>query len=210
MTLYIPRREIVELAYFAAVNGKRGERVNTLVAEGRDTGAYSSCGDLLHCCAFVGGMRHPTINRKEYCGWQSQVNLSRWLRWNKKPNLDNLLPGDFILLDGDTLSAHGVVVISLSVNRKKITTADYGQPGGKIYNQVTVETLPSGTITFRGRRWTHHFPLNTLQWSERALTVGEWAVEHDSQEIADQWQREGKVCDDLCTEQELVRINNGQ
>jgi hypothetical protein len=213
MTVYVPRREFVELAYFAAEHGSRGTRVNALVTEGRDVGHYSSCGDLGQCCLFAAGYRGPGLNRKEAGDWRVGANISAlWNLWAKDErghfttNLGSLMPGDIILLDGDTASAHLAVALTMSDDGTELLTADYGQPGGAIHT-CPIRRTPGEPVKFRGRRWTQHLPLSSLTFAERALTVGEWAEERGAHDVMRLWFEAGKMADEILSDRDLARVN---
>lgn len=208
-----PRREMVELAAFAAEHGCRGSVANRLVTEGRDVKSYSSCGDLVHACLYACGCRGSWINRVEHGGWKSGVNLSRlWHLWQRDDagrfiaRLAWLLPGDFILLDGDTPRAHVCVVVSVSDDRTRMVTADYGQPGGKLLRDLPINVTAAGTTIIRGRRWTHHASLSDVPWAEPAQTVGDWALARGAPELADLWHRDGLVADRLWSDEDRRRV----
>lgn len=207
-----PRREMVELAAFAAQHGCRGSAANRLVAEGRDTGKYSSCGDLAHACLYACGCRADWLNRDEHHGWRSGVNLSRlWHLWQRDERgkyivrLPWVLPGDLLLLDGDTQRAHVAVILSLSDDRSRLRTADYGQPGGALRDSPLIRTA-AGTMIVRGRRWTHHASLRDVPWSEPPQTVGAWAESRGAPELAELWRREGLLADRLLTAYDMSRM----
>lgn len=216
MAEYIPRREVVELAYFAAEHGARGSRVNELVTEGRDVGRYSSCGDLAQCVLYVGGHRGPAINRAEFRGWKTGANISAlWKLWERNAagrfvtDIGRLLPGDLLLLDGNGPSAHVCVAITMRDDRTELLTADYGQPGGKLH-RCPITRMKSGGVQIRGRRWTHHISLASVVWSAPALTVGEWAIARQAPEIERLWLGSGKTADELLSDCDLGRVNDGQ
>jgi len=199
-----PRREMVELAHYLALHGARGGEVNRAVTEGRDVGKYSSCGDLVHCVLYAAGCRSGWINRGEHDGWRMGANLSRlWPLWHRSPLLGLLLPGDVILLDGDRQTAHVAIAVSLSTDRSVLTTADYGQPGGKVLT-CQVRVGDRGEVTIRGRRWTHHGSLARVPWTAPALTVGQWLAAHGLD--SGPWYERGLTADVLCTPEELDRM----
>jgi hypothetical protein len=95
---------------------------------------YSSCGDLAHWLLFRMGNRSAFINRKEHLGWGVGQNISKLVNASVA---ENASPGDFYAA-GDVLviwskpdgtDAHVMVV--LSHDSDTLTSAEYGQPGGK-------------------------------------------------------------------------------
>lgn len=107
------------------------------VSEGRDVGAmqnrYSSCGDLAHWLLFRMGCRSAFINRKEHLGWRVGENISKLVSSSvaeiASPT-DRYAAGDVLVIWGkpDATDAHVMVV--LSHDSSKLTSAEYGQPGG--------------------------------------------------------------------------------
>lgn len=205
---YTPVREAVEFAFHVATHGARGTQINAAVAEGRDKLNYSSCGDLLHAMLFACGCREDWINRAEHKGWTSQVNLSRV--FSRKgvvvnPSLGDIGPGACCMYDGSEPRAHGFVY--LTRRKSTATTADFGQPGGRVYANVPI-VESRGQVFFRGRRVTHVLPLQRVTFAVPALTVGEWLAERGLDER--DWIYNGKTADDLVEASELDAVDRGQ
>jgi hypothetical protein len=199
---YTPRRELVELAHYAAEHGERGGLVNLAVTEGRDSGRYSSCGDLIHACAYACGCRSDWINRKEFHGWEVGVNLSRIVSivGKRNPTIHDFLPGDFGLYDGASPGAH-VFVYLTRLPDGRILTADYGQPGGALRKcEVTDEGR-----RFRGRLVTRRVSLADIAWTVRPLLVGPWLALHGVP-VAE-WYTHGKTADEIVSASELRTID---
>ena len=217
--MVIPRRPIIELAHHAALHGHDPfGSMSMAVTEGRIVGYQkcrpksSSCGDLLHCCAFAAGLRGDVVNRTEYRGWKPIRNITSWWPyWTRDdkglivtPSLGLLMPGDFGMLDGDTAAAHVFVALSLNESRTELLTADYGQPGGAL-RRCPVVVMPSGQVKLRGRRWTHHLSLASLPWEADPLDVGTWLETHGLDTA--EWFENGLVADRICTDDELLKID---
>lgn len=179
-----PRRAVAELAYYLAGNG--GDKfgpISLAVTEGRIrtyealTPRSTSCGDLLHCVAFAAGCRSDAINRAEHCGWVPGVNLSRWFVppatgriW--KPKREQFQIGDFGCYDYTTPRAHGFVF--LGWEGENAVTADFGQPGGKLY-KAQVREIPGG-VAFRGRAVDCIVSLDAVRFDRPAQSVAEWCA----------------------------------
>lgn len=191
-----PRRQIVELAYHLASNG--GDPLSAAskaVTEGRIEGYLkgrsTSCGDLLHCVAFACGNRSNAINRTEHEGWTPGVNLSRWFVPSPskphhphggvrhfRPRLEQIKPGDFVCYDylkNGGKSAHGLIVLAIDYKTGDVCTADYGQPGGRIYYVKASQGRP---MIWRGRSVDCVVDVDTIDWTEAPLNVFEFCVRH--------------------------------
>ena len=183
-----PRRAVVELAHHLADHGRDpAGAIHLALTEGRAPGyariGSTSCGDLLHAVAFAAGCRAPTINRDEHTGWRPGVNLSRWFvpplphprLW--LPGLEDFRPGDFGIYDYTTTRAHGFVFLGTDGAGRAIT-ADFGQPGGKIYQCNVSPSRINGAVHFRGRRVDALVSLDGLSFTAPPETVGEWLTRH--------------------------------
>jgi len=113
------------------------DAVYVQVSEGRDVGAmknrYSSCGDLAHWLLFRMGCRSAFINRKEHLGWRMGQNISKLVATSlaeEASTTDRYAAGDVLVIwsRADARDAHVMVVLSHDAN--KLTSAEYGQPGG--------------------------------------------------------------------------------
>lgn len=199
---YIPRRELVELAHYAAERGARGSLVNRAITEGRDVGKYSSCGDLVHACAYACGCRSDWINRKEFHGWEVGVNLSRIVSAGGKrnPTIHDFLPGDFGIYDGFQPNAH-VFVYLTRLPDGRILTADYGQPGGALRACV----VSDDGRRFRARLVTRRVSLSEIAWAAPPLLVGPWLALHGVP-VAE-WYTSGKTADEIVSPAELRTID---
>jgi hypothetical protein len=180
------RRAIVELANHCAEHGDPKGGVAAAVTEGREQGAYAngpgtSCVELVDCVAFATGHRSAAINRDEHLGRRPQTDLGWFAPPYKheghriwRPRLEQLRPGDFLCYDY-TGSAHACVFVGVDEAERAIT-ADYGQPGGRIRRCEVREA--GGVLTFRGRSVDAAIDVDTLDYPEPALTVGEWLEAH--------------------------------
>lgn len=186
------RRLVVELAAHLAANGEDplGPFAHA-VTEGRGRGYVAlkppstSCGDLLHCVAFAAGYRGPAMNRAECRGWTPGVNLSRWFvppltharLW--KPRLADLQPGDFLCYDYTTPRAHGAVFLGAGTTPAGLRvalTADFGQPGGKLYTCPVQDGATS--LLLRGRLVSCAVSLDALAYEADPETVAGWLERH--------------------------------
>lgn len=132
---------------------EKGDPVYDAITESRDCGsAYSSCGDLGHWLLYRLGVRLSLVNRKENQGWSSGQNVSKlaWCAYAKNPtSKDTFSCGDIIIIWNSPkgTDAHVMCVIEdrgVGVNRQ-IITANYGQPGAKIFSSK-VTYLKSGNV----------------------------------------------------------------
>lgn len=143
-----PRAErICQLLLSKAVNDEHGRDESDpfyrVVTEDRDgptpklRNAYSSCGDLAHWLLRCLGVRAGWLNRNDDGDgqpWRSGVNLNWLTPWPigkcsiAKPRWQGTFgPGDVIVVTG----SHALAVISYDAEQDALTTAEYGQPGGK-------------------------------------------------------------------------------
>ena len=107
------------------------------VSEGRDVGAmqqrYSSCADLAHWLLFRMGCRSAFINRKEHLGWSVGQNISKLvssiLSEPASPT-DRYAAGDVLVIWSNAGATDAHVLVVLSHDADKLTSAEYGQPGG--------------------------------------------------------------------------------
>lgn len=184
-----PVRHIVELAYHLAKHGGDPLSPASLaVSEGRiRREGYSSCGDLLHCVAEACGHRSPALNRGET--WVPGVNLSRWFVpegrgyahggkrvW--KPLLSDIEAGDFGCYDYTSPRAHGFIVLAVDHETSEICTADYGQPGGRIYYSKVVIGGGHFPALVRGRELSCLIKVDSLPWQEQPIGVTEYCAHH--------------------------------
>lgn len=198
------RKAIVELAHYCAEHGFLGGPVEQAVVEGRKYGQLgqsgSSCVELVDCCAFAAGHRSAAINRDEHRGRRPQTDLGWFVPpyrhdgsriW--QPRLEQIRPGDFLCYDY-TGSAHACVYLGLD-DEGRALTADYGQPGGRIYHCIAREA--GGCITLRGRRLDAAIDVDSLSFPEPALAVSEWCAAHGldvepwtpAEYLAQQWEQ---------------------
>jgi hypothetical protein len=137
-----------------------------IVTEHRDVGAmqarYSSCGDLAHWLLYRLGVRLPWINRQEFHGWSVGANVSK-LASNpcvQVPTLETKFgAGDVVVIwnhpQGD--DAHVIVCAGEMASDGLITTAEYGQPGGRLGPRVF--KAANGARTCGPRRLQRWLPL---------------------------------------------------
>ena len=119
---------------------EKGDPVYDAVTEDRDCGdVYSSCGDLGHWLLYRLGVRLGIVNRKEHLGWARGQNISKlaWCRYAKTPTRkDTFGCGDIIIIwnKPEGTDAHLMCVLEdvTTGTIRRITVANYGQPGGKI------------------------------------------------------------------------------
>lgn len=138
------------------------------LTEGRDQGAsqagYSSCADVIHGIWYRLGIRAPWINRKEFTGWRSGLNVSllaftatAWLHGGSnglyaappKPEAQ-FGAGDCLIVWPHTNgnNAHVMMVLEYDASGKRALVAEAGQPGSAVHNkQFTVAIQPD----YRGR-----------------------------------------------------------
>lgn len=106
------------------------------VTEGRDTGpAYSSCRDLAHWGLTRVGVRLPWLLRAELGTWAygRPVVTPGFVPWNGEVEA-----GDVLVTANDWprgRDAHVVCVLEV-LPGGRLVTAEYGQPGGKIYEDT--------------------------------------------------------------------------
>jgi hypothetical protein len=198
---YVPRIETVELAWFVATFGARGQPINNAVAEDRDYGRYSSCGDLIHAVLYAIGCRDSDIvNRNECGGWEVGKNLSKLFFGPLlkevviRPKRGELKPGDILLYDGDRSSAHACFY--LATRGMRIVTADYGQPGGDVI-ACSVRESPA-FLRLRGRRVTHSISLASVPLEAEPISAIEWLRQHNLDPNA--WFAAGKWFDEIVTD----------
>lgn len=125
------------------------------VTEGREPlhSKYgTSCGELPHWELFRIGIRSKCINRKEAHGYQSGMNI--WdlasAPFTKSCSVDDVYqPGDIVYIWSrpDTEDAHAMCVVEYTADRRQITVAEYGQPGGALH----VHQLTPGTDSSSGK-----------------------------------------------------------
>lgn len=188
-----PRRYVTELAAYLATHGSdpRGA-ISQVVTEGRIdwylAHRSTSCGDLLHCVAEAAGYRGAALNRASWCGWTPGMNLSRWFIAPRHailvhPRLEDLHPGDFLLEDAHRRNARGDYLSHVCVYLGRgesdegsiALTADFGQPGGRIYE---CQVRGDSPITLRGRTLDLAVSLDDLEWTEEPLSVAGFCRAH--------------------------------
>lgn len=192
-----PRRSVVELAHYTASNGadELGE-IHMAVTEGRakwyKNSPSTSCGDLVQACLYAAGCRESWVNREEHEGWRSGQNLSLFVPLFRgrsaidRPRIDQLQPGDLGIYDYDyPTRTHGWVYLGLD-DRGRAITADFGQPGGRIYHCEVGELSWSRILTLRGRPVDRVIPLDSVTFTEPAETVVEWCARYGLQVLP--WQ----------------------
>lgn len=186
-----PRRAVVELAHYTAANGADHlGSIHLALTEGRAKwyahSSSTSCGDLLQACLYAAGCREDWVNREEHEGWRSGQNLSFFVppfRGRDQidyPHLGELEPGDLGIYDyDDPTRTHGWVYLGVDEHGRAIT-ADFGQPGGKIYHcDVGLVPWSRRTTTFRGRPVDRIIQLSSIAFDAEPETVGEWCARHD-------------------------------
>lgn len=173
------------LLTYAVDGSHRGERVvgdpvYRVVVEGRIGPKYSSCGDLAHWMLYRLGVRAPFVNRAEFReylgghGWRVGLNLNLLvpppigtcpvaIRPSKLEAMPDVQAGDLLQISNvygghqvcvsgreDTLAPDGSPVVTL-------TTAEYGQPGGKQKHHVL--QLISGSLFLGANHVVSWLPL---------------------------------------------------
>ena len=121
---------------------EKGDDIYGAITENRDCGSkYSSCGDLGHWLLYRLGVRLGMVNRKENLGWGMGQNVSKlaWCSYSKVPTRDSTFDcGDIIIIwsKPDGVDAHVMCVLEdrNTNGTREIVTANYGQPGGKIFS----------------------------------------------------------------------------
>lgn len=186
----LPRAErIAQLLLSKAVNDEHGrdelDPFYKVVTENRDgptpklRAGYSSCGDLCHWLLRCLGVREPWLNRNDDGDaqpWRMGANLNWLTPWPigkcaiAKPKWQgSFTPGDVIVVTG----SHALAVMAYDAERDRLTTAEYGQPGGK--RKVRENTAAS----FR-RAITSHIRLVDvlgLQLAEADLSpIADWTT----------------------------------
>ena len=132
---------LVETPVYKAVVENRQE-------EAKSSGTfYSSCGDLAHWLLYRLGLRTDTVNRKEHKGWEWFGARNNVTRLATDPAArpykgEQLHTGDILIVaTADPLGklglgpTHVTVVLDADQAKGKITTGDYGQPGGRMYTR---------------------------------------------------------------------------
>jgi hypothetical protein len=135
------------LLRWACGTGGRDENdpVYKIVTEGRDVGkfqaSYSSCGDLAHWLHFRLGIRGSWVNRQEFNGWRSGLNVSK-LAFSSVAKVprprENFESGDVGIIwnNAQGTDAHVLVIRepgwSGDPKAPTLATAEYGQPGGAL------------------------------------------------------------------------------
>jgi len=198
------RRAIVELAAYCAEHGDPAGLVAAAVTEGREQLVYahgpgSSCVELADCVAFAAGCRAPSILRDEHHGFPHAgrpdlgwfYGVHDWtVVWG--PRAEQLHPGDFLGYDFDR---GGHICVYLGREGEHYVTADYGQPGGRVYKCLAREVR--GRLTLRGRAVWAAVDADTIVYTEPAQTVHQWCLTHGlddpgpwapAQYIAEQWE----------------------
>jgi hypothetical protein len=180
------RRAAVELAYFLASEGQPPlGPVAMAVTEGReaayDRGPGSSCVELVDCVMYAVGCRDEAINRDEHRGRHSQRDLGWYLPGSQHsgriithPSAEQLNPGDPIGYDFHR-GGHAAIFLGW-LPSGRVLTADYGQPGGRIYSCFSDDHY--SCLTLRGRVLDASVDLDSLECPGQALTVGEWLESH--------------------------------
>lgn len=179
------RRSIVELAYYHGTRGQDPDgRIHTAVTEGRNSWYPSigstSCGDEIQCLAYAAGCRSKWVNRDEHEGWRAGENLSVYVTETdsriKRPRLNQLTPGDFLIYDYSNGRAHGCVFIGM--HGTLAVTVDAGQPGIQLH-ECEVTERGWGPLLLRGRPLDYAIDVDSLEWTEPPLTVAEWCASND-------------------------------
>lgn len=154
-------RRYAELFLRKAVNDEHGRDESDpfykFVTENRDgptptmRARYSSCADLGHCLLRCLGVRADWLNRDDDADaqrWRTGVNLN-WLcppPIGKCPvalnRLRNHVPatGD-IFVENNAYGGHVFCAIAYDVDTDTLTTAEYGQPGGKLKRRSNFRAL---------------------------------------------------------------------
>jgi hypothetical protein len=161
------RRLCVELVLHAC-NDEHGrdesDAVYKRVTENRDgpsplmRAKYSSCADLAHWMYRCVGVRADWLNRDDDADaqlWRSGVNLN-WLcpePIGKCPIARNKLtcapePGD-VFVENNAHGGHVFVAVAYDAATDTLTSAEYGQPGGKLKRRVGF------TPAFNKRPYSH-------------------------------------------------------
>lgn len=133
-------RRLLDFAGLGPIGRPQTDPVYLSITEGREglnTHSGTSCGELGHWLLMRLGIRCAWVNRNENHGWRPGVNISL-LAFNpvsKYATLtDQYKPGDLILIweKPDTTDAHCMAVVDFDPTMLVLTTAEYGQPGGKL------------------------------------------------------------------------------
>jgi hypothetical protein len=184
---------VTELAAYLATHGSDPHGAISQVVTERRIEWYlahhsTSCGDLLHCVAEACGYRGPALNRASARGWAPGKNLSRWFLEELvpvlvHPRLEDLHPGDFLLEDAHKRNANGVWLSHAAIYLGRgasdagpiALTADFGQPGGRIYD---CQVRGDSPLTLRGRTLDLAVSLDDLEWTEEPLSVPAFCAAH--------------------------------
>ena len=186
------QRRIVELAYHIAKEGQPPTGpVAMAVTEGREQSQYahgwgSSCVELADCVMFAAGCRAECINRDEHLGRRTQTDLGWYLKGSKhdgkiihSPKKSDLSPGDLLGYDfyrkEHGRGAHAAIFLCWLTDGRALT-ADYGQPGGRVYKCKITQV--GKRLISRGRMLDGVVKTNTLSFPGPCLTVGEWLEFH--------------------------------
>lgn len=181
------------LLRYAADDGS-GERalsdaVYRAVVEDRNAKAeaggyfYSSCGDLAHWMLYRLGVRLPWVNRDENGGWRVAVNVSELVYGSRLARRvhpgDDFEPGDVLVVQVDDPGRTHVICV-LEHGEGLLTSAEYGQPGGKVkVDRPVVERW--GKLVVGNRTIDYVLPLDAV------LTVAAAKGKLDEAETPDAW-----------------------
>lgn len=152
MTLSLPEAQALAQALLRfAVNDEHGrsetDPIYVRVTEGRDGPTaelrrrYSSCGDLAHWMLRCLGVRAPWLNRDDD-GDEKPFRYGVNLNWLVAPPIGRCpiagkvlqcapAPGD-IFVETNASGGHVYCAIEYDAENDTLTTAEYGQPGGKL------------------------------------------------------------------------------
>jgi hypothetical protein len=148
------------------------------VTEGRDKppypNKYSSCGDLAHAMYEHLGVRLAMVNRERLNGgfiYGANVSLLAYSPLARAPRPDDRFEsGDVLIVwdRDDTKDAHVICVLDEFPETRKLLTAEYGQPGGKMLTRG-ISRLGGGT-SVGGRKLRKVLKLEDV--IEQAATIG--------------------------------------
>lgn len=96
---------------------------------------FSSCAEPAHWLFFRLGVRLDFINRSEFQGWKSSVDVSRLLPLASVPRIgDEFDTGDVFIVNVATPATTHVRIVYEVPSDAYVITADYGQPGAALRN----------------------------------------------------------------------------